>query len=88
MDLLQILDSNWFELEADETKEDYESNFRASVKTRRALNLWIQHELSKLDKEMSLSRIKEKPDRAELALVVMARREQLLQMQAILEFKD
>lgn len=88
MDLLQILDSSWFKLEEDETKEDYESNFRSSVKTRRALSLWVSHELSKLDREMSLTHIKDKPDRGELALVVMARREQLLQMQAILEIKD
>jgi hypothetical protein len=84
VNLNQILSSNWFDLDGYEA-EDYESNFRSSHRTRHAINLWIDHELSKLDKEMSLQRIKEKPDRAELALIVMARREQLLAFRALLE---
>lgn len=84
MNLNQILNSNWFDLDGYEV-EEYESNFRSSHRTCHAINLWIDHELSKLDKEMSLQRIKEKPDRAELALIVMARREQLLAFRALLE---
>lgn len=87
MNLNQILHSDWFDFDGYDA-EDYESNFRASAKTRHAINLWIDHELSKLDKEMSLRNIKDKPDRAELALVVMARREQLLAFRAILEIEN
>lgn len=87
MNLKQIIHSSWFDLDGHE-KEDFESNFRSSRLTRHALNLWIDHELSKLDKEMSLRNIKDKPDRAELALMIMAKREQLLEFRAILEIED
>lgn len=87
MNLNQILNSSWFDLDGYEV-EDYESNFRSAHRTIHALNLWIDHELSKLDKEMSLRDIRDKPDRAELALMIMARREQLLEMKAILEIDN
>lgn len=87
MNLNQILNSSWFDLDGYDA-EDFESNFRSSHRTRYAINLWINHELSKLDKEMSLRNIKEKPDRAELALMVMARREQLLEFRALLEIDE
>lgn len=90
MDLQQIVFSNWFEehLEEGEVPEDFESNFRSSKKTLRVLRLWVERELSKLDNEMSPRRIADKADRGEYALMVLARREQLLQFRVLLEFKD
>lgn len=88
MNLLQIPFSNWFKLEDDETAESYESNFRSSTKTLKALRLWIDHELSKLEYKMKLTYLEDKPNRAELLLTVVAKREQLLAMRDLLVIED
>ena len=85
MDLLTLTQYDWFKDQYDtEDLKNLESNFKGSRNTRRALVLYLDHELDKLDKEMKLSKLLEVPDRAELALMVATRRDVLLSIRELI----
>lgn len=85
MALQNLITSSWFTAQVDANDiELYEINFKSSTRTQEALHMWCSHELDKLDKELSLTKLKGMSDRAEMALIVAAQRDVLLKLQSLL----
>jgi hypothetical protein len=75
----------WFKDQlTDDDVELFESNFKSSKRTQQAIVMWCDHELAKLDKETSLTKLKGIPDRGEYLLGVAAQREMLSRMKSLL----
>jgi len=76
--LNDLLDYDWFKEQVDsEDIELFESNFKSSTRTQLALRMYLEHEMKKLDAELSLTKLREIPDRAEYALMVAAQKDVL-----------
>ena len=89
MGLQKLKELDWFFDSFDEdTLELMESNFQTSKMTQLAITAWAQHEITKLDKEITLTKLRETPDRAELALLVAGQRESLLKLINLLDSKE
>ena len=85
MALQKLMEMSWFKDQLDsEEVESFASNFKSSEKTQRALVMWCNHELEKLDKDMSLTKLKGTPDRGEYLIGVVAQRDVLLRIRTLL----
>ena len=86
MALQKLLAYRWFKEQAEQRAEleSFESNFKSSELTQEALLIYIDHELEKLDKSLSLAKLKELPDRGEYALTVLAQKEALTNLKQLL----
>lgn len=85
MGLQKLTEMSWFKDQlTDEDLELFESNFKSSKRTQQALVMWCDYQLAKLDKEMSLTKLKEIPDRGEYLLGVAAQRDVLSRMKSLL----
>ncbi len=83
--LSELLECDWFKDQFDtEDLKSIESNFKSSTRTQQALVCFIDHELSRLDNELSFTKLKSIPDRAEVALMVVAQKDALQRIKNLL----
>jgi len=83
--LQKLTELDWFRDQYDEEElKAFESNFRSSARTQEALLAYLDHELERLDNNLSFTKLKNVPDRAEVALMGAAQKDVLKQVKQLL----
>lgn len=78
MALQKLIEYDWFKDQCEDGDlKAFESNFKSSKRTQEAIVMWVDHEVAKLDNELTLTKLKDVPDRAEFALLVTAQKDVL-----------